>query len=75
MNVSDVDDLFDDLFHGCALTAFLQQSIHQRDWPCPEATRRRAYRLYEDALAAKNGSSKRATCALTNEIACATVES
>jgi hypothetical protein len=45
------DDLLDDLFLGCALTAYLEQAQIQQGWPDSEATRRRAYRLYEDALA------------------------
>lgn len=44
-------DLLDDLFLGCALTAYLEQAQIQQRWPDSEATRRRAYRLYEDALA------------------------
>jgi hypothetical protein len=44
--------ILDDLFQGCALTAFLQQSHAQQDWPDVDATRRLANRLYEAALAA-----------------------
>ena len=40
------ENILDDLFHGCALDAFLEQSRIQQCWPDPEATRRRAYRLY-----------------------------
>lgn len=47
----DPDDLLDDLFLGCALSAYLDQAQIQQGWPDSEATRRRAYRLYEDALA------------------------
>jgi hypothetical protein len=53
------DDLFDDLFHGCALAAFVEQASAEQTWPDPEATRRLAYRLYEDALAEKNGRPRR----------------
>ena len=49
------NDILDDLFHGCAWTAFLEQASLQRGWPDSEATRRRAYQLYEEALAEKNG--------------------
>jgi hypothetical protein len=49
------DDILDDLFLGCALTAFLEQAHAEQGWPDREATRRRAYRHYEDALAEKNG--------------------
>jgi hypothetical protein len=48
------DDIADDLFHGCALTAFVQIALASGDWPDPESTRRRAYDLYEEALAEKN---------------------
>lgn len=51
---ADLDDLLDDLFHGCALAAFVEQAIEQGGPPDVEATRLRAYRLYEEALAAKN---------------------
>jgi hypothetical protein len=51
---TDLTDILDDLFQGCALTAFLEQANAQRGWPDPEATRRRAYELYEEALAEKN---------------------
>jgi hypothetical protein len=49
------DSILDDLFQGCALTAFLEQAHAQQGWPDAEATRRRAYELYEQALAQKNG--------------------
>ena len=45
------ESILDDLFLSCALTAFLEQSHAQKGWPDPEATRRLAYRIYEDALA------------------------
>ena len=48
------DDILDDLFLGCALSAFLEQAHAQQGWPDPEATRRRAYQLYEEALAERN---------------------
>ena len=41
-----------DLFHRCALRAFVEQAEREQSWPDPEATRRLAYRHYEDALAA-----------------------
>lgn len=47
------DGLLDDLFHGCAVAAFVEQAAAEGGWPSPEATRRRAYRYYEDELAAK----------------------
>jgi hypothetical protein len=51
------DSMLDDLFQGCALTAFLKQAHDQQGWPDVEATRRLAYRLYEQALAEKNEST------------------
>lgn len=49
-----VPDPLDDLFHHCALLAFLEQSRSQGGWPDCDATRRLAFRLYEEALAARN---------------------
>jgi hypothetical protein len=50
------DDILDDLFHGCALAAYLDEMAVSGVWPpnC-EATRRRAFRYYEEALDEKNG--------------------
>ena len=50
------DDILDDLFLGCAFAAFIDQSIEQRGPPDQEATRRRAYQLYEEALAERNAA-------------------
>jgi hypothetical protein len=45
----------DSVFHGCALAAYLQVAAELNCWPPPaEATRLRAYDLYEEALAKKN---------------------
>jgi hypothetical protein len=58
MNCSD--DIWDDLFMGCALTAYLEVwGRSGRFPPDSEATRRLAYRYYEDALAEKNGRPPR----------------
>lgn len=43
--------IFDDLFQGCALAAFLDQASIQGSWPDAELTRRLAYHYYERALA------------------------
>ena len=51
---TDLDEILDDLFHGCAIAAFVDQAVAQGGPPDREATRRRAYRYYEEALAAKN---------------------
>jgi hypothetical protein len=48
------DEILDDLFHGCALIAYIDQAIEEQGPPDCERTRRRAYRYYEEALAAKN---------------------
>jgi hypothetical protein len=53
------DDILDDLFHGCAFAAFVDQAAAERGWPDPEATRRRAFRYYEDELARKNQQKNR----------------
>ena len=55
------EDILDQLFPACALAAFLEQAALQQTWPDREATRQRAYRIYEDALAAKNGRAVSAT--------------
>ncbi len=44
-------DPLDDLFHGCALAAFLEVAARTGGPPPSEATRRLAYHLYESALA------------------------
>ncbi len=44
-------DPLDDLFHGCALAAFLEAAARTGGPPSSEATHRLAYRLYEAALA------------------------
>ena len=47
------NDVLDDLFHGCALAAYLDQAALEQHPPDAEQTRRRAYRYYEEALAAR----------------------
>ena len=51
---AEPDEILDSLFHGCALAAYLDQAVAEQDWPSSEATRVRAYRYYEDALAEKH---------------------
>lgn len=53
MNKAQTDEILDDLFHGCAFAAFVEQAALTGGSPCPEATRRLAYRYYEEALAAR----------------------
>jgi hypothetical protein len=55
---SDPDEILDGLFHACAFAAFLEQAHAQQGWPDSEATRQRAYQLYEQALAEKNDRPK-----------------
>lgn len=55
---TELDDILDDLFHGCALAAFVEQAIVQGGPPDMEATRMRAYRHYEEALAVKNAAKQ-----------------
>ena len=52
--MSELDDMLDDLFHGCAFAAFVEEAVKAGGPPCEEKTRRRAYQLFEDALAEKN---------------------
>ena len=40
-----------DLFHCCALAAFVAEARAVRGWPAAEPVRRRAYALYEHHLA------------------------
>ncbi len=57
----DHDDILDDLFHGCAFAAYVDQAIEEQGPPDREATRRRAYAYYEQELAAKNRSKEAAS--------------
>lgn len=54
----DPDEILDGLFHACAFAAFVEQAHARQGWPDSEATRQRAYQLYEQALAEKNGRPK-----------------
>ena len=45
------DPLFDDLFHGCAFAAYVEQAFAAGGPPDIEATRRLAFQYYEEALA------------------------
>ena len=48
-------DIFDCPFHGAALAAFVEQAALTGGPPDMEATRRRAFELYEQRLAEKHG--------------------
>jgi hypothetical protein len=50
----EYDEFWDNLFLGCAFAAYVELSVEQQGEPDPEATRRRAYRYYEERLAEKN---------------------
>lgn len=50
----DQDDILDDLFHGVALAAFMEESRLAGCYPCPNKTRLRANQLYEKSLTEKN---------------------
>jgi hypothetical protein len=52
--VTSADDIWDDLFHGCAWAAYIDQAHAEHGPPDSDATRRRAYRYYEEELARKN---------------------
>jgi hypothetical protein len=47
------DDILDDLFHGCALAAYVELAIVAGGTPDSEETRRLAFEFYEAALAAR----------------------
>src|ERR1700681_2011545 len=55
MSSHNNDDILDDVFHGCAWAAYLDQAHTEQGPPGAEATRQRAFRYYEEALAEKNG--------------------
>ena len=53
----ELDDILDSVFHGCAVAAWVEQAGQERHCPPDsEATRQRAYRYYEEELAAKNAA-------------------
>jgi hypothetical protein len=54
----EYDDILDGLFHAAAWAAYVEQAQAEQGWPDPEATRLRAFRYYEEALAAKNARKR-----------------
>ena len=60
--MTDLDSILDDLFHGVAFKAFVEEALLTGGPPCPERTRQRAYRYYEDALARRNAEPRGAEC-------------
>jgi len=55
-------DVLDDLFHGCALAAFVEQAQQVGDWPDLERVRRQAFDLYERALSERNSARDNERC-------------
>lgn len=43
-------NVWKELFHQCALVAYVDEARRQAQWPDSESVRRRAYRLYESEL-------------------------
>lgn len=56
--MTELDEILDDLFHGAAFAAFVEEAGLAKGLPCPIRTRQRAYRYYEEALAEKNAKSR-----------------
>jgi hypothetical protein len=60
--IDDDDSILDDVFHGCALRAYLEVLAETGQFPPgSEATKQRAYRYYEEALAAKDAAKGQGT--------------
>ena len=57
--MTDFDDIMDDMFHGCALAAYIEEAAKAGGVPCSELTRRLAFRYFEAALAEKQGRRNR----------------
>lgn len=56
MSGDSLDDVLDDHFLGCALAAFVELAVSSGRMPDSEATRRLAYRYYEEDLAKKHSA-------------------
>lgn len=54
--MNELEEILDDIFHGAAIAAFVEEACLVKGSPCPVKTRQRAYRYYEQALAAKNAN-------------------
>jgi hypothetical protein len=55
---SEYDDILDSLFHGAAWRAYAELVAEQGFPPDSEATRRRAYDYYEQALREKDAARR-----------------
>jgi hypothetical protein len=58
---ASLDAILDDLFHGCAFAAYVELAATCGGVPDPDATRRLAFRFYEEELSARNKASPSAT--------------
>ena len=58
MSESTPDDILDDAFHSAAFSAYIELAIATGGTPDVEATRKRAYELYEQSLAARDSEDK-----------------
>lgn len=56
------ENVLDDLFHGCALAAFVEQACRAGGWPESEDVRRQAYDLYEQSLSERSRRRDRQHC-------------
>ncbi len=53
-----LDSFLGNLFLGCAFAAYVELAVEQQGVPDSDATKRRAYRYYEEALAEKNAGKR-----------------
>lgn len=60
-------DVWDELFHQCALVAYVDEAQRQQRWPDRDSVRRRAYRLYERELRSKSDLLPARIVAVSNE--------
>ncbi len=60
--MSDFHAFMEDTFLGCAFAAFVEEAAKASGPPCPDATRQRAYRYYEQQLAAKHRRIETLSC-------------
>ena len=58
MTESNFDDFLDNEFLGCAFAAYVELASATGGEPDSEATRRRAYQLYEQTLAERDHSAE-----------------
>lgn len=56
---SEPDDIWGNLFHGCAWAAYVEMAVATGGPPPAEPTRRLAYRLYEEELARRNRRARK----------------